>query len=81
MIEEVKKTKFIIRRTSDPWENRTKQPCEGAFKEGDLWFIEFAALDEFMEFVRGDIPPLVISAREFKDRPEPSIEIYDGYRE
>lgn len=66
-------TPIRVHRTSLDWALDNSSPCEGAVRQDDGWFISFASVEEFQEFVEanGDVVLL----------PPDTLEIYDGYRE
>jgi hypothetical protein len=66
--------KFRITRTSSYLSKG--QPCGGAFKEGDRWFIEVPTIDDLMELVKAQ-DKIIVSSR----NGIPELEIYDDYRE
>ena len=73
--------RFVVTRTSD-WLNRHK-PCEEAVLEtfsGDKqwWIIQLDTLEQLVQFAQAQKHDVVLSAGE---GVEPSIEIYDDYRE
>ena len=83
--------KFTVTRTSQ-WEN-TEAPIEGAVpavhhwtaRDGEVhdihtWTIEISTLEELIELSKRE-GQLVITCRGMFDDPQPTVEIYDDYRE
>lgn len=67
--------KFRIYRTSNLFSENC--PCEGAFKEGDKWYINIESenLEGLMKLIEKE-GSIIISSPQ-----SPVIEIYDDYRE
>jgi hypothetical protein len=69
--------KFRISRVSHYSHAKPRpSPCDGAYLEGDEWFIEVDNLDELMKLAALDSEGIIVGA----ENP-PRICIYDGYVE
>lgn len=71
--------KIRISRASQPGRPCKSPPCEGAFQDGDLWFIEMSSLEEVLRLV--DAVGGLIFDRFTQDDGDYSILIYDDYIE
>ena len=63
--------KYEILRTSD--QMGKKQPCEKAYKENDIWYIDINSLEELNKLIDEVKEQIIIRID--------AIEIYDDYRE